>query len=266
VACFFNYKYQWLAFLIIFLGALYSIVIIYAANTRATILGIAISFLVYVIYKLHLTYSGKTTRNRKKTIIISGSLIGLVLVFSLLNFNPFERVAERFYKEKDDIVNLLTMKDAEFSSPSIGPRAIIWTFAIDSLKEQPLMGYGARTRKQLLYGNDILKNFNRNIGHFHNSYIELTFAYGILGLLIVSGLVIHVIYAASQTRKSGKMPDDIFDFLILFSTYWFLVNLAESYIIYTTGYYVNALLGGIAYTFYLHNKVDNSSEAKNTFN
>jgi O-antigen ligase len=134
---------------------------------------------------------------------------------------------------------------------SIGIRIHTWRKAVGWIQERPWTGWGPKSRKALYANSDLPPSIKKQFGHFHNSIIEITLAYGLVGLAVFMLIAGVVGYRAWWAWRRGLMPDDVFFFLGAFFIYWLIVNMFESYVIYTTGYYINALVGGAAYTFYL---------------
>jgi O-antigen ligase len=246
---------QWIGVLVVTIGVSYSLIVIYVATTRATYFGFGIAILAWVFYQIYKIYVDKLSVNKNKVLKVGLVLTILFLVFVMVGFNPFSKFAKRMNEERDVIGQLVGGDFDDLRLSNIGVRIYLWTYAIEKLKDQPLVGLGPRTREQLLAEKQVPDRVKKaGIGHFHNSYIELLLAYGILGAFIFAAMVSYIIYGVVQARKKQLMPDDMFNFVLVFSVYWFSVNLVESYFIYTTGFYINALLGGTAITFYLKAK------------
>jgi O-antigen ligase len=255
-------NHKWLGTALVVVGILYSMVVVYGANTRATYLGLGIAVLAWGGYQIYRLYIGKPLINRKQIVTIGAIFVGIVVVFASLGFNPFSKVVQRIDAEQDVIDQLASGELDNIRMSSLGKRIYTWRYAFHKLKKHPWIGLGPRTREQILAEPQVNKAIRRQgTGHFHNSYIELLLAYGILGALIFVALVSHIVYGVVQARKQGLIPDDIFNFLLLFSVYWFCVNLVESYVIYTTGFFINAIVGGAAYTFYLKFRIGYQNEA-----
>jgi O-antigen ligase len=248
-------NHKWLGIAIVALGSSYSLIVIYAANTRATFIGLGLAALVWGFYQLYMLSAGKLAIQKKQALLFILPLLLIVLIFSAMDFNPFSKFTKRIGREQDVIENLVAGEFDNIRMSSLGTRIYLWRFALKKLEENPLIGLGPRTREQILKQKHVNARIrNTGIGHFHNSYIELLLAYGIFGMLIFVAVVSYIVYGVVQARKRHLMPDDIFNFVLVFSVYWFSVNLVESYFIYTTGFYINALLGGVAFTFYLKAK------------
>lgn len=255
--------------LLIIMTLIYIVFVLLAAETRATIISLVIAYLSYALY--FFVKSKKHMINAvKKAAPVLISILVVFFVLDQININPLKKLTSRVASEKDVVEGVFKGDIDSVRTSSIGIRILSWKYAISELEKSPVVGFGPASRR--IIPSSKLKEIDEksesvdNLGHFHNSYIELLFAYGISGLAVLFTLVAYVIYGVRQARKQNIMDDDIFMFIYVFSIYWLIVNLFESYIIFTTGYYLNTLLGAVAFTFYLNYKYKNNEQEKNTPN
>lgn len=169
--------------------------------------------------------------------------------------------AERVTLEK------LTEGDFEhIKKGSIGIRIDSWRMALGWIKERPITGWGAQTRKALIQRSDWPIEYKKKFGHLHNSYLELLVDYGVVGLSLFAGLFAYIWFRAWQAWRHNIIPNDIMAFGALWCIYWLIVNCFESYIIYSaTGNYLNAIVMGVLYTYHL-SRVQNTMTAANKSN
>ena len=256
-------NYKLLAKTFIYIASTYTVVVIITSQARATWVGLTVIGIVYTIGFLlhkfrkahdrndslsyHQSYSSLTTPVILVVIIIT--------IATLLSNITGKDVFERIYKESETIEKLLDGETYNIQAKhSVGIRISSWRMALKWIKERPLTGWGPQSRKVLLMESDWPKRLKKRYGHLHNSYIEILVDYGFLGIALFTTLFCYIWYRAWQSWKAEIIPNDIMLFASIWTTYWLIVNIFESYIIFSaTGNYVIAIVMGILYSYHLKN-------------
>lgn len=164
-------------------------------------------------------------------------------------------VGKRIKAEFDIVSMIPNSKIEDIPLTSIGIRLHTWKYAAEKISERPLLGWGAKTRKYLIQDGPFPQHIKERFGHFHNSYLEILLAYGILGFLILTYLISLCINGAYKLIKSENRSTVIIGYSLLASWVFFLtVNTFESYIIFYSGLYSFIILGSASLTFYLNSK------------
>jgi O-antigen ligase len=159
-------------------------------------------------------------------------------------------IAKRMNEEKHIVSMVMEGDLEEVPLTSIGIRVAIWRQAVNWIGERPLLGWGPKTREYLFESKALPDAIPRmGIRHFHNQILELAIAYGLVGILVFTGLFALVARAALRGWRDGRMPRAVLLFGVATFAFWVTVNMFESYFNYSTGAYINALLGGVLYTF-----------------
>lgn len=178
--------------------------------------------------------------------------VAAVVLFDALDVP--ERIAVRLAQEE---IGVETIREAgrfdeRAQLSSSGARIAMWRAARDWVAERPVLGWGVFSAKKLIDADErFTPEFKDLFGHLHNSYIEALVATGIVGLvgmLAIVGLIGRSVYVA---WREGAMPRDVFLFSWAFIVFWGIVNFFESYINYKTGFYLNSVMFGFMYAFYL---------------
>lgn len=255
-------RFRLIARIFVYTGIFYSALAIIATQTRATWLGLIITAIVsgtaFLAYKFlrkkKLTLEASENRSRTRT--IAGIAIVLAGVFVTASmFDAHTLLKKRLSAEKEVITKILEGNPEDVQISSVGIRIKMWHMALGWIEERPLSGWGPQSRKVLLKQSDLPTWVTNLIRHLHNSYIELLVAYGLVGLGLFAGLFVYVWVKAWQAWKYGYIPNDIMLFCSLWSVYWLVVNVFESYVIYSaTGAYINAIVAGILLGYHLKRK------------
>lgn len=176
-------------------------------------------------------------------------------VFSY-SFDVPELVEKRLAQEKTSWESLrLAASHETVNLTSIGIRVASWSAASEWIMERPLMGWGGRGPKELIRQSDYFSDsFKEQFGHLHNSYIEVLVKTGILGALFIIALIFFLGRESIKSYKQGSTPTDVFIFSWLFFIFWLIVNIFESYIFYSSGIYLVALVAALFYSFCLPQK------------
>lgn len=228
-----------------------------ATQTRAAWLGIlmaSIFGLVTIAYLVWKNKDGIYGKQNRKTIFI----LALLFLFGTLlaGLSAPERIKASFNDQSFTINQYISVPDYD-SDPrtSHGVRLLSWRIALEWLKERPLAGWGPGSAEDLIDQSDFFsERFKKNFGHMHNSFVESLVANGLAGSAILLAMIIWLGVATFVAHRTGRMPDDVFVFALSFFGFWMLINLFESYTLYTTGHYINALVGGFIYSFYLQSQ------------
>lgn len=224
---------------------------------RAVWLGLAIASLISFVSQwpnLRKKLSDAWINNKKKWLLIFAAV---TLIFSTMSsMGVFNRINNRLSAEA---INYQTIQQAsqfkEGSLNSSGIRIASWSAAIGWALERPLLGWGFRSVKSLIqhdqrFSDPLWKGF----GHLHNSYLEAWVAVGLLGLSIMLTTIIMVARHITQSWRQHCMPNEVYLFSWTFFTFWLVVNCFESYINYTSGFYLTTVIGAFIYTYYLQSK------------
>lgn len=191
-------------------------------------------------------------RNRNHVILVLLTIALSVAVFDALKVR--DRLSARLGQETIQVETIRGAAnfDEQTQLTSVGARIAMWRAARDWIAERPVFGWGVSSAENLIDADErFTPKFKEWFGHLHNSYIEALVAIGIVGLagmLAIVGLIGRSVYVA---WREGAMPRDVFLFSWAFIVFWGTVNFFESYINYKTGFYLNSVMFGFVYAFYL---------------
>ena len=233
---------------LIFMCALTVVTIVFiGAQTRASILAMDIAFVLSVVhFVIHYFKKGSD-----KSIIIL-FLIYLFLASIVLSFSTNNVLIKRG-SEPLVTKNLLEGKTKNIAMTSLGVRVNTWIEAGKWIKEKPLHGWGGRVRTHVIQDSNFSDDIKEHYGHFHNSYVEFTLAYGLIGLLYVLFIYYWVnkhIYLLSSHSARYR---GVWYFTLYGSVFMAIINVFESYIFFRSGVYATAVLLAPAYSLYLSN-------------
>ncbi|MGL1834073.1 O-antigen ligase family protein [Rhodocyclaceae bacterium SMB388] len=225
-------------------------------QSRAVWIGLALAVPVLLTMAL-LFAQGKApvdfARRRAMTAKIMVVTAGLLTLAFVLTDAP-SRIADRMTGEDVSVHRLASAARFEegdaLSSAQV--RVASWAAAREWIAERPLMGWGAQTAKGLIEQSPHFSDaFKKNFGHLHNSYIEALVAIGWVGFLAIAAIVALIGWRAVTAWRKGWMPGDVFAFAWAFFVFWVIVNGFESYVVYDSGFFLNSVVGGFLYAFYV---------------
>ena len=258
-----NKYYKITAVIFILTVLLSTVFVALVSQTRAVWLGLLIASLIAVIpWILLLSEKSKYFSRSKITIFFCSLLIGIIFA---LSFNT--AISSRIESTAKDIVHLSTLEIKDIPTSSTGIRLHQWNLALELIKEKPLLGYGGATKKHLIKISTMPEAAITGFGHFHNSYLELAVAYGLGAPVVFIAILLFLLIRALKARKNGHLSIEFTCFSVSWVTFFFIVNLFESYVMYRTGYFLLMLLGGIIYGVtsksYINRKSETPREALN---
>lgn len=176
----------------LFIAFLYFVVIVlFGVRLGLFLFGCIVA--VYVIKNINLFL------NIKSLIV---AVIAIVAMVSLLSVNKFAQ--DKFYDTLEKIGFDIGDKVSEIGEKyhDISLRGKIWNSALTVIKEKPVLGYGGGAEKKALnakynaLGYTRLTNF-----HAHNQVLSSAVQYGVLGILIVMGIYLLLLYKVIKSKQ-----------------------------------------------------------------
>lgn len=251
-----------------FSALLFCVWVVFISQTRAVWLGLSISTLIILLFSsLIYILRKRSTINWSK---FSTGLLGVLLASALIgyNFNIQEIVKKRLDSENVSLESLrLAASHEKKQMTSFEIRVASWSAAPEWIMEKPFLGWGRRGAKNLIQESDYFnEGFKSRFGHLHNSYLEALVDLGFIG----SGFIITIIFLfghyINRNYKKGKIPTDAFIFSWAFFIFWLIVNVFESYIIFSSGTYLVSIVAAFSYSFIIKENLNKQTiiQDKNT--
>jgi O-antigen ligase len=225
-----------------------------ATQVRAVWMGLIMaSFLIGMVYLFSADLKSLISWFKQlKHIVLTLLIIAfLSTVASALDIQ--DRMLHRVGQER---ISMQTVQEAsqfeEKELKSSGIRIALWTASLRWIHERPLLGWGSNSVSQLIRADSRFNaQFKQSFGHLHNSKLEILVAVGIVGLCGIGGVFILLIKSVLSARRTKAMPKDAFLFALAFLVFWLTVNCFESYVNYSTGFYINTIVASFLYSFYI---------------
>ncbi len=259
-------KYSLIIFLVSltvwFSALLLSFWVVFVSQTRAVWLGLSVSALIMLL--LAGIFYIQKKRSTIKWYKYSTILLGLIFTTILIehSFNTQEQIMKRLTSEKVSIESLhLAASHEKKQMTSFEIRVASWAAAPEWIMERPFMGWGRRGAKNLIRESDYFnESFKSRFGHLHNSYLETLVDLGFIGTGFIVTIIFLFAHSINRNYKKGKTPSDVFIFSWAFFLFWLIVNIFESYIIFSSGYYLIAIVAAFSYSFGIEK---NNEQTKN---
>ena len=212
-------------------------------QTRAAFLGLfACGFVAFVQAIRQASSAGRKHRS-----IAAGAVV-LLVVTGLLAWSAQEVLQKRFDREKSTFNLLLTGNLEEMPFQGTGMRIHSWAEALQWIAERPVTGWGQKARSDVI---QLAERFpdeikNAGYGHLHNGYLEILIGVGAVGLVFVC-----VLWVVLARRIKLAASHDLFAFAFYGSIFFLVLNLFESFFIYSSGEFALALFMAGGYSQYL---------------
>lgn len=248
-------RYQRFGHACIAMGIVYCLWLVLITQTRAVWLGLSFAALAAGLTALLTSRIGTSgnpvdRENRRSPAWFLIGMVGVVVAV-LATFDIHKLVEQRLAQEQHVVDMIVAGELDEVPLTSIGIRIVSWRQALEWIAERPLLGWGPKTRYHLFESGQLPAKIpdTHRIHHFHNQFIETSIAYGLVGVLVYASVLVLVFHAAWRAWHDGLMPRNVLLFGSAALAFWITVNMFESYFNYSTGSYINALLGGAFYTY-----------------
>lgn len=144
---------------------------------------------------------------------------------------------------------------------SVGIRVNLWRAALNRIEERPILGWSINGQSIAIKKTTWLPdNIRQTFGHLHNSYLSILTDYGLMGLSFYFIWFGWIFFSILRLVSKGTLGKDIGYFSITVLSFWSVVNLFESYLIFWTGVlYIQALFAGML-AFLWNAEINNKTE------
>ncbi|UTA48007.1 O-antigen ligase family protein [Simiduia sp. 21SJ11W-1] len=226
-------------FVIWLLVTAFIMVAVLITQTRGVWLGLLVGFVTLGgLMGLDLARRRAPASARRWILLAAGMLVALFASQSGV-------VVDRLKAEADVLGKVVQGQPIEDATTSSGIRLRSWAAAVPWIKERPIVGWGGQGRKAVIEKTDQLPQRIKDITrHLHSSYMDTLVNFGLLGFTLLLSLWGWLLYGAKSACKDGRIPRDLFNFFVAFMAYFAVVNLFESYMYYSSGVLVFALICG----------------------
>ena len=200
----------------------------FGTQTRAAFLGLL--FCAFYLFSNFIIKLIQKPEHHTRNIIIT-VFVSLFLAFTLLYSS--QKIVDRFKSENQTLNAIINSDWDSIPYSSIGVRINTWIVALEWIEEKPLIGHGGSVRQHIIQSSSKLPEFvKKQFGHFHNSFIELTLGYGLLGLIIALYPLANLLVKARQLKSFVET----FTFFSL--CLYIVMNFFESYLFFWMGPFV----------------------------
>lgn len=236
-----NKSVSWFKTSLYLLLAVVSLIAVIITQTRAVWLALAAVLCCFVLYCF--CRSIQRGGSFKSFAILAIVLVGVFATLSVTNLsNTFEK---RIGHELSNITIALSGSDQYRSNTSTGIRLDTWYESLDWISERPVFGWGGNGRDLVVKHTDRLSEENKKIfRHLHNSYLDTLVNFGLLGLLTLVLLFYYLGYITIDLYKKKIITKTVIVTSSLLLIFTGIVNCFESYMYYSSGTHVLALVGG----------------------
>jgi O-antigen ligase len=228
-----------------------------ATQSRAVWLGLVFSVIVLFLMGSVALLTGRYVLRWKTLTKVAPMGIGILLVGSAVFYNMGGVITHRASQE---IINATTIKEMRLETmprSSPGVRLGLWNAASEWIVERPIFGWGGPRAQKLIHQSPHFdEEFKSHYPHLHNSYLETLVCVGGAAFMCIIAIVFLVGWRIVMTWRQGTMPTDVFFFSCAFIPFWATVNVFGSHITNAAGFFLNAVIGGFVYSWYLRGQRD----------
>lgn len=189
-------------------------------------------------------WNGARTRQAASLLALLG---GILAVLTLANWDI---IAGRIATESDTYHQILAGDWSRVDYSSVGLRIHAWRQGLDLLAERPWLGWGPGSAASLLQAS--ADPGIRGLADFHNLYLDLPIATGLLGSLPFAIGTLLVFRSAARARHAGRLPQDLYLILAGGLALHFLASLTNTRVFNPDWAFLWLLLAGIATSPGLH--------------
>ncbi|HYW91792.1 MAG TPA: O-antigen ligase family protein [Gammaproteobacteria bacterium] len=181
---------------------------------------------------------------RRGWLSLLGLLFALLAVAGGLAMNR-QGVAMRVQEDSRTYAKILRGEYSRIDSVDIGSRFYLWRWGFHKWVERPVFGWGPGSRRVMIKHSDIPKYVTARFHHLHNTYLELAFGLGIVGLVLFAGVWVWLAWRVWLGLRHGRVREDAARFLLAAVAIFAIASITETYnYAQYFGWSYMALLGG----------------------
>lgn len=223
------------------------------SQARAALLGlIIISPILLAIVVISAFYKISSVKLKAYSLISIFAVLMLLIWIAVLQRGNLEN---RFKAEGDVIGQILEGDTEDIRLSGIGIRVYLWKIGINAWLEKPAFGWGTDGARRIISKNDnpeVIKRFN----HFHNTYVDILVRFGAAGMLIMGFIAVQLVLGLWTGYSKKRASNHTAILLSSGFLFFLLVNVTETHLVPSWGWFMLSLLGGSMYSFKL--SVNNS--------
>jgi len=178
---------------------------------------------------------------RRRTLAVLGiAVLGLGLVLTVNSSS----VVKRMTQDAGTYREIVHGRFNQIQNMDVGARVYLWRWAIRKWRQRPVFGWGPGSRRSMISNSNLPKFIREHLGHVHNSYLEVAFALGLVGVtlyLLVWGLLLRRLWHGMRSKQLPSPPGGL---LLAAVALFALASGAEAYVVVEIGWTLTALLGG----------------------
>jgi len=227
--------------------------IIVGTQTRAAWLALTVCAGLWVL-QIAWRYRNKTPGAKFLTTVLILSACS-----AFLGYQFSDRILQRVQSEQETLNRVLTTDWDNIPYSSIGVRINTWIEAAHWISQKPIVGWGGDIRRDVFNQSERFPNWIKNrFGHFHNSLVEFSLAYGLPSLAIILWPFYYLVRYVGLSKHS--IPAWVQSFSLYAIAILLIMNLFESYFFFWSGIYAITAVLVVPYTLFLNQYSKNSPQ------
>ncbi len=239
---------------LLLLAGLVSLIGVVGTQGRAAILALFVCGMVAVVQ----TILKNRYIFRDTATMLKGFLV-LALITGMLTWSAKEILDNRVIIEETTVQMLLSGNLEEIPFDSNGIRIHSWAQSLNWIVERPVTGWGLKARSDVIQlGGRFPDNLKAaGWGHLHNGYLEILLGFGAVGFVFLC-----VLWVVLLRRIKLAASNDLYAFALYSSIFFLVLNMFESFFIYSSGEFTISLFMAGGYCQYLARSLDSGPSCR----
>lgn len=196
---------------------------------------------LFALFTLH-----RATRSPRH--FVAGALV-LVIggAFALAQVAELDLIEQRVAYERQTIEQVLSGDFDALPADSVGLRLAMYRAFWDDWRERPWFGWGPGLMERALDRAGVNAMTEERFTHFHSSYFDVLFQFGIVGALLVGGMFWLIVQRTLQSRASGQLSPEVTQCILGGLLIFLIAALVNEPLQSSNGGYLVVLFGAIAH-------------------
>jgi O-antigen ligase len=204
--------WRWPARFVVFSLILLFAQVMIASQNRSTMLGVVVVLALATlaqVFKIYKRRSGLSSKRNVLVVVVAGiAATGLIAINN-------ETISDRLMAERPVLATVASSGLADAPTSSVTIRLRLWQLVLERFTDAPFIGHGFGHPIEVIKRDliplipadleyaKIVQNYN--VDHFHNSYLQILWTQGLVGVCLWGGLVMFLVRDAMRAARNDPV-------------------------------------------------------------
>jgi O-antigen ligase len=226
--------WRWPARFVVFSLILLFAQVVIASQNRSTMLGVVVVLALATLAQVFKIYEGRSGLFSKRNVLVVA--VAGIAATGLIAINN-ETISDRLMAERPVLATVASSGLADAPTSSVTIRLRLWQLVLERFHEAPLIGHGFGDPRGVIQ-QDLMPRVPLESGHadisqlylqdhFHNSYLQILWTQGLVGICLWGGLVMFLVRDAMRAARNDPIRQSLMPAMwgiLIFTAVWAITD------------------------------------------